>query len=64
MARWDNTDMNNIRGDAEVVDTALSAYEKAVFEKFLHKQAAENAQTQVANDAAPDTLRYLFAIFH
>jgi hypothetical protein len=55
--------MNQIRGDAKVVDTALSTYEKAIFDKFLQKQSAEKAQAQTANDVAHDSLRYLFTIF-
>jgi len=61
MARY--TDMSQIREENKVVDTALSAHERAIFEKFMHRQVAEKAQAQVANDASHDSLRYLFTIF-
>jgi len=64
MASWDFTDVNQLQVSSKATDTALSSYEKGVFESFLQKQSAEKAQALVANDAAQDTLRYLFAIFH
>ncbi len=64
MATWDFTDVNQLQQSSKAIDTALSAHEKDVFERFLQKQCAERAQAQAANDAAQDTLRYLFAIFH
>jgi hypothetical protein len=64
MATWDYTDLNQLQGSNKAIDTALSAHEREVFEQFLHKQSAEKAQAGAANDLAPDTLRYLFAIFH
>lgn len=63
MASWDATNFNQIREDNKVVGTALSAHERAIFEQFMHKQSAEKAQAQAANDVARDSLRYLFTIF-
>jgi hypothetical protein len=45
-------------------DSALSAHEKQIFENFLKKKSSETAQTRVANDYDPDSLRYTFTIFH
>ena len=45
-------------------DTALSAYEKEVFESYMKRQSVERAQHNAANDLAQDSLSYLFAIFH
>jgi hypothetical protein len=53
------TDMQMLnQGNNESVDTALSAFEKNMF------GGSANEKEQVSNDATPDTLRYLFAIFN
>jgi len=64
MTRRGNIDPTQMTQDSPSVDMALSMHEREIFENFLKKQAAEKAQTRVSNDAAPDSLRYLFTIFH
>lgn len=59
MAHYDLAEMKLLQRDNASVDTALSAFEQGVF-----KNNGQHADKEhVANDVAPDTLRYLFAIF-
>ena len=53
-------DMRLLQRDNETADTALSAFEKEMFGTSIQ----EKTPGQVANDFSPDTLRYLFSIFH
>jgi hypothetical protein len=53
------SDMKLLNQDSnESVSTALSAFERDMF------SGSANDKEQVSNDATPDTLRYLFAIFN
>lgn len=59
MANFNSLELRLLGQDNQAVGGALSAYEKNVFDPRANK-----AQTEPANDMAPDSLRYLFGIFN
>jgi hypothetical protein len=60
MASMYLADMKLLERDVDSVDTALHAYEKDMLAARKGKQHGH----YVANDVAPDSLRYLFGIFN
>ena len=64
MANLYLADVKLLQQDTASVGTALSAYEKDVFDGSMHKRSVEKGQYDGAHDAATGSLSYLFTIFH